>query len=287
MGLLDFSGKKDLSLILSSLGLLGAKKQPQADKYSQMMFSGLLNKQNKEEEERKKQEQIQQFQSALGDTSDPMISALIQQGQFAPAATLYAKGMDKPTLDKDMLKYQSDVRKEVTPIAEALNEMKGNFQSLVSSAQADDKSRGAADQAMIFSFAKMLDPRSVVRTEEGQAIARTDGYFGQLQGFLNQIKGDGQLTPGARRGLVLEAQRQMKSKSTPLLDRVDWYKNDVIGDNFPHQKAISPGLLGYRDWMNNYQLPEDYGPMGAVGVSGENPERADSFIDKIKSRINQ
>ncbi len=308
--------KHRLSMILGGLGLLGSKTRNQADKYLQFAAQGLLGG----ADARKKQAQREKVAALIGSApgvheydmypGEQRIPGLIDKGSgyladgdtnklaagllsipgYEQAALQTIMEKDVGGLNKDMLKYQEGIRKEVTPIAEQLNTMKGQFESLVESAQAGEESRGAADQAMIFSFAKMLDPRSVVRTEEGQAIARTDGYFGQLQGFLNQIKGKGQLTEGARKGLVLEAQRQLKNKANPLLGRINWYKDQVIGGAFPYQKAINPGLLGYGQWMNNYELPTYYGPSLLETKEKPkpkpqknpkpNPSEADSILDR-------
>jgi len=255
MGLLDL-GINEWSMIGGGLGLLGSKnKDSFARNQTQMNqgMKGLLSQREKDEaEQKKKASQLllktltdeyqkgnmtqQQFASRLAQIQGQegvAVEALLREpttpkerptGKASDGYLYYLDGNKERVLPNQgvsptLLGIQEGIRKEVLPLDKQLSEMQGNFESLISSAQASEESRGAADQAMIFSFAKMLDPRSVVRTEEGDAIARTDGYFGQLKGFLQQVTGKGQLTPEARKGLVLEAQRQLGAKSMPVFDR--------------------------------------------------------------------
>jgi hypothetical protein len=71
----------------------------------------------------------------------------------------------------------------------------------------------AADQlASIFTFAKALDPRSVVRTEEGDAIVGVGGSFDILRGYVSNIMGEGKLKKETLKELTATSKRIANEK---------------------------------------------------------------------------
>jgi len=69
------------------------------------------------------------------------------------------------------------------------------------------------------------------------------------------------------------------------------YNDNVIGSDFPSNKAIRPGLLKYKEWYENYKLPDYYGPANTAPTNQPepkpqpNPEEASSFRRKWLSGI--
>lgn len=200
-----------------------------------------------------------------------------KQGYKGPDGTVW-KDYDQ------YLKARTSARKQIEPYANQVRELRSNFETLVSSAQAPEtEGRGAADTAMIFSFAKMLDPRSVVRGEEGETIQRSDGVFGQLQGFLQDIQGKGKLTASAREGLVKQAYRELVGKGVPIHQQMSFIHGSaspLFGD------LASPEILGFKDWAESYEFPTYYGT-DPVPPAKPNPDRADTFVNKLQGIFSQ
>ncbi|WP_160119876.1 hypothetical protein [Rhodovarius lipocyclicus] len=64
----------------------------------------------------------------------------------------------------------------------------------------------AADLDIVFAFAKMLDPTSVVREGEATNIVRTGGMFDQLNAMVARVQGGARLSEDMRRDLLRQAE---------------------------------------------------------------------------------
>lgn len=68
----------------------------------------------------------------------------------------------------------------------------------------------ASDLNLVFAFAKLLDPTSVVREGEAATIQRTGGVFDTLQGYVSRLTGGAALTPDVRAALRAEAEGRFR-----------------------------------------------------------------------------
>jgi len=128
--------------------------------------------------------------------------------------------------------------------------------------QAAPVGNGSSDLAMIYAYAKMLDPASVVRGPESDMIQRTGGVFDTLKGWVQQVQGEGKLSPVVREQLVNMAESVMHTYEQPWKERVSMYRNlaarqGIDPDNvYPEATTIShyvaPG--------QNKPLPEGHTP---------------------------
>ena len=102
-------------------------------------------------------------------------------------------------------KDESAVRKEFQqlPAVRQFNEIDTQYRAIQDAIPRDT---AAADYNIIIAYAKMLDPTSVVREGEQESIRRTDGVFGQLQGWLRGLSGGGRLRPDVRESIRAEAE---------------------------------------------------------------------------------
>jgi hypothetical protein len=65
-----------------------------------------------------------------------------------------------------------------------------------------DMNTRASDLDLVYGVASVLDPGSVVRGEEQQLVAKTQGWWDQFIGELNQMGGKATLTPESRKALL-------------------------------------------------------------------------------------
>jgi hypothetical protein len=128
--------------------------------------------------------------------------------------------------------------------------------------QAAPVANGPSDLAMIYAYAKMLDPQSVVRGPESDMIQRTGGTWDTLQGMIQQVKGDGKLSPVVREQLVNMAESVMHTYEQPWKERVSMYRNLAKRQNiepddvYPEATTISH----YVPPGQNKPLPEGHTP---------------------------
>jgi hypothetical protein len=123
--------------------------------------------------------------------------------------------------------------------------------------QAVDIDNQAADMDMIFAWANIIDPGSVVRSEEGRLIARTGGPVEGLRGYINSLNGGARLTPEVRQQLMRQAESRLATYEDPFRQQVNRYRRlaeragfdpDLIHDAIPEQR------------QSRYQRPQDAQP---------------------------
>lgn len=76
------------------------------------------------------------------------------------------------------------------------------YKAAKSLSKLNEKSTPTDQLAAIFKFMKSLDPTSVVREGEQQLAKRTGGPVDAFVGWINQLQGEGGLTPTAFRNMV-------------------------------------------------------------------------------------
>jgi hypothetical protein len=75
---------------------------------------------------------------------------------------------------------------------------------------------GFSDLQLVIGAAKMADPNSVVRTEEGEAVRQTPGLPQQVLAAWNHVRGQGSLTPAIRNSIKQYADELAANKHEAL-----------------------------------------------------------------------
>lgn len=145
---------------------------------------------------------------------------------------------------KDMVKYQTDLRKEFNalPQVKDYNNVKQSVQSVKSgydqakSAGGDQRSKAAADQILVVGFNKLIDPGSVVR--EGEFARSTEG-----QSLINRLKGKADAAISGGVGLTDQDRESIK-------DAVDRLYTDYL-------KSYATTAQQYRGYASELQADPD------------------------------
>jgi hypothetical protein len=96
----------------------------------------------------------------------------------------------------------------------------------------------AADIDMVFAFAKMLDPSSVVREGEQLQLMRTGGVFDTVRGWVDGLNGGGRLEPGVRSAILAQANSRFSVFSDAYNERLGYYR-DLAQEN-----GLNPNHVG-------------------------------------------
>lgn len=91
-------------------------------------------------------------------------------------------------------------------------------------AQGDDKSKATADQALITTYNKMLDPGSVVREGEYARTEQGQAYIAQAEAYYNHLtQGGAKISDSDRRDMVNVAKKLLESSSGQYQAAADEY----------------------------------------------------------------
>lgn len=96
----------------------------------------------------------------------------------------------------------------------------------------------AADIDMVFAFAKLLDPNSVVREGEQLQLMRTGGVFDTVQGWINGLAGGQRLTPEVRQSIATQAEARWQSYAAAHDERLTYYRG------LAEQNGFRPDQIG-------------------------------------------
>ncbi|MEF7726617.1 DNA transfer protein [Escherichia coli] len=91
---------------------------------------------------------------------------------------------------------------------------------------------GAAQLGIIFNYMKSLDPQSVVREGEQVQVMRSDGIWGQIKGYVDQLNAGNGLSQEARDNIVNAAKINANAMGQQFNQQVDEYL-DTYGDTIP------------------------------------------------------
>lgn len=112
----------------------------------------------------------------------------------------------------------------------------------------DAAGRGAADHNLVVGYAKLLDPKSVVREGEVTSATMTDGEIGQIKSWLNQwTENGGSLTDEIRRGIMVQASSRMAAYHKQASDYRNWIV-DVSKRNNVNSDDVVPPLGAFTPW---------------------------------------
>lgn len=108
----------------------------------------------------------------------------------------------------------------------------------------------AGDQNMVYAFAKVMDPGSVVREGEQASVAATGSIAQRTQGYLDYIGGHGRLTPEMRTQLLHEMATRGSSLDRDYMRvRNDMVRNSERYGFDPHAIVGQHAALPYRQTM--------------------------------------
>jgi hypothetical protein len=125
-------------------------------------------------------------------------------------------------------------------------------------AAGDTKSKSAADQALVISFNKMLDPQSVVRESEYARTPQGQSALATLQGYVEKVQQGGVGLTDANRQDVVDVAKQLYSGAE------DFYNLQ---------------RTNYTDMAKNYGLD----PAMVVGNDLSVPKEDNVLIEKARS----
>jgi len=108
----------------------------------------------------------------------------------------------------DVLKAETDLRKEYTAAAKGYNETRAFYSQLLGAAS---KKSAAGDTALITLFRKVLDPTSVVRESEFAQTAQGGGLLQQLEASTAGLLSGQKLTDAQRQDIINTAKEFVNS----------------------------------------------------------------------------
>ena len=126
---------------------------------------------------------------------------------------------------------------------------------------------GAAQLGIIFNYMKSLDPQSVVRESEQVQVMRSDGIWGQIKGYVDQLNAGNGLSQEARDNIVNAAKINANAMGQQFNQQVDEYL-DTYGDTIPQGLKKS---LGRRKAKLFDDVPAQPTPQGGNGQTKAAP----------------
>lgn len=126
---------------------------------------------------------------------------------------------------------------------------------------------GAAQLGIIFNYMKSLDPQSVVREGEQVQVMRSDGIWGQIKGYVDQLNAGNGLSQEARDNIVNAAKINANAMGKQFNQQVEEYL-DTYGDTIPQGLKKS---LGRRKAKLFDDVPAQPTPQGGNGQTKAAP----------------
>jgi hypothetical protein len=194
------------------------------------------------------------------------------ESRFTPTYTLSDEGLPtitgkipneakyvKPDLSKEKIaindmKFAQKLRQEYTanPINKQFNELSRQYKIMDEAlnealSKGNTESKAFADQALIVTFNKILDPASVVR--EGEYARTPEGLsaMNRIQGYVEKLRQGGVgLTDNDRRNALEMAKKLIKSANDKYKTNRNYYKNIAI------QSGVEPELIIGDDYSLNF-----------------------------------
>jgi hypothetical protein len=94
---------------------------------------------------------------------------------------------------------------------------------LESAKDATTRPTRAADLNLVYAFAKLMDPDSVVRESETGAVVATQSVMDRIGSYVGQLNGQAMLNPDARAKLIAELESRFKSLESSYKTLEDHY----------------------------------------------------------------
>ncbi|EGS9149003.1 acyltransferase [Salmonella enterica] len=174
--------------------------------------------------------------------SDDMGLKLMEMGQKGKPSADLIKGLNS----------------DITSFGKNYNAVKSAANSLQALSKVNT---GAAQLGIIFNYMKSLDPQSVVREGEQVQVMRSDGIWGQMKGYVDQLNAGNGLSQEARDNIVNAAKINANAMGQQFNQQVDEYL-DTYGDTIPQGLKKS---LGGRKAKLFDDVPAQSTPHGGNG----------------------
>ena len=238
---------------LSSLGV-SAEDAMQLYQSNPQQFNSLLNATRLATLPIDKQFETQQNQQKIDETirSNQAGEALTAQGQYISASNAAADRAQRAQIHSDDMgmklmelgqkgKPSADLIKGLNSDITGFGKNYNAVKSAANSLQALSKvNTGAAQLGIIFNYMKSLDPQSVVREGEQVQVMRSDGIWGQMKGYVDQLNAGNGLSQEARDNIVNAAKINSNAMGQQFNQQVDEYL-DTYGDAIPQGLKKSLG----------------------------------------------
>ncbi|EBB3246641.1 DNA transfer protein [Salmonella enterica] len=180
--------------------------------------------------------------------SDDMGLKLMEMGQKGKPSADLIKGLNS----------------DITSFGKNYNAVKSAANSLQALSKVNT---GAAQLGIIFNYMKSLDPQSVVREGEQVQVMRSDGIWGQMKGYVDQLNAGNGLSQEARDNIVNAAKINANAMGQQFNQQVDEYL-DTYGDTIPQGLKKS---LGGRKAKLFDDVPAQSTPQGGNGKTKSAP----------------
>ncbi|EDH9201789.1 acyltransferase [Salmonella enterica subsp. enterica serovar Newport] len=180
--------------------------------------------------------------------SDDMGLKLMEMGQKGKPSADLIKGLNS----------------DITSFGKNYNAVKSAANSLQALSKVNT---GAAQLGIIFNYMKSLDPQSVVREGEQVQVMRSDGIWGQIKGYVDQLNAGNGLSQEARDNIVNAAKINANAMGQQFNQQVDEYL-DTYGDTIPQGLKKS---LGRRKAKLFDDVPAQPTPQGGNGQTKAAP----------------
>ena len=166
---------------------------------------------------------------------------------------------DKNNAGQPSFSQITTIRKEFAaiPAIKNANEIKRQFDNVTNTYTAYKQGKlraNAADQAMVTTLNKMLDPTSVVRESEFARTAAGQSLFARIQGYADKMtKGGGGLTDAEREDLYNAMNEMYKANQTEAQEYIKSYTD------LANRYGINPADImprQYNNQTNGYSAPQ-------------------------------
>lgn len=183
---------------------------------------------------------------------------------------------DKEGVGKPNFNQITTMRKEFSsiPAIKNANEIKRQFDNVTNTYNAYKQGKlraNAADQAMVTTLNKILDPTSVVRESEFARTAAGQSIFARMQGYFDKIsKGGGGLTNAEREDLYNAMQEMYNANQAEAREYINAYSdlanryNINPADIMPRQYSSSETSTNNKTTQNSGQMVKMKSPDGKI-----------------------
>ena len=221
-----------------------------------------------------------QYISASNAAADRAQRAQIHNDNVA--MKLQELGMKQQESGKIDPKLVRDLNSDINGFSKNYSAMRGaadNLQAL------GKRNTPAAQLGMIFNYMKSLDPQSVVREGEQVQVKRTDGIFGTMQNYVNQLSNGKMLNDSQVSDLINTSKLMANTEGQKFNQQMDDYLS-TYGDSLPtgltkqlqSRKAKLYGDIPQQPEKQQTQQTSSSSQSLREGVTATNPKTGQKLI---------
>jgi len=167
----------------------------------------------------------------------------------------------------DQRQFANKLRDDYRADLRAFETIRNNYENIMNAPET-----GTGDYARIVSYAKMLDPTSVVRETEAGMVIESAGIPEAIKGRLSYLLGKGTLGDTARQQLMESAQEVYLARENEAASKARNYL-------WMAEKAgIDPRAIGDFAWLQEYEMQKSTGATDA---------EAEAAADDAKEAVEQ